>query len=203
MKRLRGRPKRGSPWKPRRPPVTPPSSSSSEPTRPPQPAPRLDTGLEPVIASSATPSRSPNSLQRHPLDSMVRLPSSPPLPGPSNKPPRGETKRIAEKPLDSSDTAFLRDQLRIMNDLVFELRREMADLNYRLQASDAKVERCIHLLSSMQGAISGDQAAETPRQVVADDTSGPSHSAQRPVSREPAGEEKDSRAKGVARNVAS
>jgi hypothetical protein len=134
---------------------------------------------------------------------MVRLQSSPPLPGPSNKPPRGETKRIAEKPPESSGKAFLRDQLRIMNDLVFELRREMADLNYRLQASDTKVERCLHLLSSMQGALIEDQVAITPRKVAEDDTSGPSHSAQRPVSRELAGEEKDIRAKGVVRNVAS
>jgi hypothetical protein len=34
----------------------------------------------------------------------------------------------------------------------------MADLNYRLQATDAKVATCVHLLSSMEGNLARDSA---------------------------------------------
>jgi hypothetical protein len=90
-----------------------------------------------------------------------------------------------------------------MNDLVFELRREMADLNYRLQASDAKVERCLQLLSSMQGALTEEQVEEMPREASADATSGIPHTAQRSAHRESAKKEHDSRDKGVERDAAS
>jgi hypothetical protein len=50
-----------------------------------------------------------------------------------------------------------------MTDLVFELRQEMADLNYRFQHIDKKVERCLLLLSSMQGALTEEWTPEVPR----------------------------------------
>jgi hypothetical protein len=76
-----------------------------------------------------------------------------------------------------------------MNDLVFELRREMEDLNYRFQASDAKVERCLQLLSSMQGALTEEQVEEMPREASAGATNGIPHTAQRSAHREPTKEE--------------
>jgi hypothetical protein len=90
-----------------------------------------------------------------------------------------------------------------MNDLVFELRQEMEDLNYRLQALDAKVERCLQLLSSLQGALTEEKVAEMPRKASDDATSGLPHTTQRPVYRESAEKEHDSRATGVERDATS
>jgi hypothetical protein len=43
----------------------------------------------------------------------------------------------------------------------------MADLNYRLQATDEKVARCLQLLSSMQAALTSDLVDATLREASA------------------------------------
>jgi hypothetical protein len=43
----------------------------------------------------------------------------------------------------------------------------MADLNYRLQATDEKVASCLQLLSSMQGALTVEPVEVMPREAPA------------------------------------
>jgi hypothetical protein len=75
MTRPRGRPKRGSPWKPRRPPVKPPSSPSGRPSPRPQSAALLQDSM---VASLATTSRSPISSPSHLHVPLVKF--QPPAP---------------------------------------------------------------------------------------------------------------------------
>jgi hypothetical protein len=55
-----------------------------------------------------------------------------------------------------------KDNLAILYGLVFELRQGVADLQFRLQATDEKVEVFLQTLSSMQAAFSSDSAEATP-----------------------------------------
>jgi hypothetical protein len=83
MTRPRGRPKRGSPWKPRRPPVTPPGSPFW------LSLPSSSVGCSPARfdgASMATTSRSPISLSCHLHDPLVKFPPPAPFHGSSGDP---------------------------------------------------------------------------------------------------------------------
>jgi hypothetical protein len=99
MTRPRGRPRRGSPWKPRRPSITPPDSTSADSS------PRHQSDFTPVslqapqFSSMAIIPRTPISLLRLFQDS----PAIPPNPVPSHDPlgnlgcgpsPQGEPKRV-------------------------------------------------------------------------------------------------------------
>lgn len=97
---------------------------------------------------------------------------------------------------------YFRDRLLIMNDLVFELRQEMADLNYRLQNTDEKVASCLQLLSSMQGALTVEPVEVMPREAPAVATEEGPSTAQRPVNREPVKTEHDRRDEGIERDKA-
>jgi hypothetical protein len=92
--------------------------------------------------------------------------------------------------------------LLIMHDLVFELRQEMADLNYRLQATDEKVASCLQLLSSMQVALTQEPVEAMPGEAPAAATDEGPHRAQQPVDREPAKTEHGSRDEGIKRDEA-
>jgi hypothetical protein len=50
----------------------------------------------------------------------------------------------------------------ILYDLVFELRREVADLKFRLQATEDNVATFLHILSTIHSELSSDPAGNTP-----------------------------------------
>jgi hypothetical protein len=170
MTRPRGRPRRGSPWKPRRPSVMPPDSPSI------CSSPRLQSEF--FSASSHVPPnaqfnclaiipRSPNSLLRHFQDPPVN-PSAPtpvldPLGNLGCEPsPHRAPRKAGHHFTDSFNSAQFRDSLAILHDLVFELRQGVEDLHFRLQATDEKVAICLQTLSSMHEALSSDLAETTP-----------------------------------------
>jgi hypothetical protein len=49
----------------------------------------------------------------------------------------------------------------ILYDLVFELRREVADLKFHLQATEDNVATFLHILSTMHSELSSDPAGNT------------------------------------------
>jgi hypothetical protein len=143
----RGRSRRGSPWKPRRPSVSPPNSPSicsSPPLQPepfisPSPAPPVSQfhGLEIIpqmLSFSSHPLLAPPLVEPTPIpvfDSLRKTRGEPPHP---RKPWNSENQ--------SSDSFYdmqLRESLAILYGLVFELRQGVEDLHFRLQAMDGKV----------------------------------------------------------------
>ena len=56
----------------------------------------------------------------------------------------------------------------ILYDLVFELRREVADLKFRLQATEANAATFLHILSAMHSELSTDPSG-TPMGEALDD----------------------------------
>jgi hypothetical protein len=158
MTRPRGRPRRGSPWKPRRPPITPPDSTSDDSS------PRHQSDFTPVslqapqFSSMAVIPRTPISLLRLFQDS----PATPPNPVPSHDPPgnlecgpspQGAPKTAGLHSQDSFDKEQFRNSLSVLHNLVFELRQEVADLHFRIQATDVKVASFLQILSSMHAAL--------------------------------------------------
>jgi hypothetical protein len=151
--RLRGKPRRGSPWKPRRPPVSPSVSqstcSSSRPQSPSiaaTPPPSLSMPLHSTAAPSPPQSRllhSMATLQRgssptlsRPQDPRMQFIATMSFPGPSSSlgsapPAHSASKRLRPHPADHPDNEHFRDRLGILFDLVFELRKEVADLKFR------------------------------------------------------------------------
>jgi hypothetical protein len=123
--RLRGRPRRGSPWKPRRPSVSPsvsPSTcSSSRPQTPSTIATSPPTQCM-LLNSMAIIPRVSASLLRCPQDPRMQFSAPMSIPGPSsnlsNEPPAyGESKRARLHPTDHLDSEHLRDRLVILYDL--------------------------------------------------------------------------------------
>jgi hypothetical protein len=55
----------------------------------------------------------------------------------------------APHPTDHLDNEHFRDRLGILFDLVFELRKEVADLKYRLQATEENAATFLHILSRL------------------------------------------------------
>jgi hypothetical protein len=55
-----------------------------------------------------------------------------------------------------------RDNLAILHTLVFELRQEVADLHYRVEATEAKVANFLQILASMHDALFPDPEEATP-----------------------------------------
>jgi hypothetical protein len=170
MTRPRGRPRRGSPWKPRRPSVSPsdsPSISSS---------PRLQSGhfsasshglTNPQFNCMAMVPRTPSSPQRH----LLSPPVNPSVPTPALDPlgymggdehPHHASRGAGPHPHDSFTAAQIRDSLAALNDLVFGIRQGVEDLNYRLQETDAKVELFLRTLSSLQDSLASSPAEAVP-----------------------------------------
>jgi hypothetical protein len=156
--RPRGRPKRGSPWKPRRPLVTSSDSTSGD-SSPPRHATTIPVSLRaPQLSSMAIISRTPISILRLSHD-PTELPSS-------SKPPGGPQDNLGDHPSphtapkragpcypENIDRVQFAESLAILQDLVFELRQEVADLQYRFQATEGKVASFMHILSSMHEAL--------------------------------------------------
>jgi hypothetical protein len=166
MPRPRGRPRRGSPWKPRRPSVSPPDSPSicsspslqPEPFISPSPAPPVSQFnclaiIPRMPSSSSCPLLAPPMVEPAPIpvfDSLRKTGGEPP---PPRKPWNSENQ--------SSDSFYgtqLRESLAILYGLVFELRQGVEDLQFRLQATDGKVAVLLQLLSSLQEAFPSDPA---------------------------------------------
>jgi hypothetical protein len=161
MPRPRGRPRRGSPWKPRRPSVSPPdspSADSSPPTQsahllaPPPGPPNLQLGclaLIPRLASSFL----------HPTKAFT-------APKPTPDPPKSSSgelpPRRRHEDADSYTSEQFKTSLEILYGLVFELRQGVADLQFRLQATDERVEVFLQTLASMQATFSSNAAEATP-----------------------------------------
>jgi hypothetical protein len=168
--RLRGRPRRGSPWKPRRPSVSPSASpstcSSSRPQTPstvatPPPSQCM------LLHSMATIPRGLAPLLRCPQDPRMQFSTPLSIPGPSSNlrrapPAYGESKRVRHHPTDHLDSEHFRDRLVILYDLVFELRTEVADLKYRLQATEENVASFLQIISTMHSELSSDPVDSAP-----------------------------------------
>jgi hypothetical protein len=75
---------------------------------------------------------------------------------------QGEPKRAGPRFPESFDRTQFKDSLSVLHDLVFELRQEVADLNYRLQATDVKVASFLKILSSLHEALLSDPVETSP-----------------------------------------
>jgi hypothetical protein len=71
----------------------------------------------------------------------------------SDPPLRGESKREVPGFSESFDRARVKEIMSALHDLVFELRQEVTDLNYRLQATDAKVASFLRIILSLHEAL--------------------------------------------------
>jgi hypothetical protein len=89
--------------------------------------------------SQDSPAISPNPVPSH--DPWGNLGSGPTL--------QGEPERAGPQFPDSFDRAQFKDSLSILYNLVFELRQEVVDLHFRLQATDVKVVSFLQILSAM------------------------------------------------------
>jgi hypothetical protein len=84
----------------------------------------------------------------------------------SSAPPAySDSKRARLQPTAHLDSEHFRDRLVILYDLVFELRKEVADLKYRLQTTEENVATFLHLLSTMHSELSSDPADSAPGEV--------------------------------------
>jgi hypothetical protein len=156
--RPRGRPKRGSPWKPRRPSITPSDSTSGD-SSPPRHAKTIPVSLRaPQLSSMAIISRTPISILRLSHD-PTELPSSskpsgdPPDNLGDHPSPHTAPKRAGPCFPENIDKVQFAESLAILQDLVFELRQEIGDLQYRFQATEGKVASFMLILSSMHEAL--------------------------------------------------
>ena len=82
----------------------------------------------------------------------------------------GESKRLHLHPAAQLDSEHFRERLGILYDLVFELRREVADLKFRLQATEDNVATFLHILSTMQSELSSDPTGTTPGEALDTET---------------------------------
>jgi hypothetical protein len=160
--RLRGRPRQGSPWRPRR-PLAPPSE------KPPL---REATHLLALVPQSY------NSAL-HVLHSLsMAEPPGPPLSAPPGTSAAQHPSTLRGHPCKnrpSADTIHgeeLKDKLSVLHDLVFELRRGVEDFQFRLQLNSEKIELFLQLLSSLQEAVPTDTGGETSKPEPMDDIGG-------------------------------
>jgi len=136
MSRPRGRSRRGSPWKPRRPSVSPPDSPSICSSPPLEPEPIISPSPAPPVSQfnclaiiPRTPSSSsrlllsPFVVESAPIPVFDSLRNSGGEPPPPRKP--GNTEYQSS---DSFNGAQLRESLAILYRLVFELRQGVEDL---------------------------------------------------------------------------
>jgi hypothetical protein len=180
MPRPRGRPRRGSPWKPRRPSLSPPDSPSicsspplqPEPITPPSPAPLVSqlNSLAIIPRMSGSPSRLciASTLTEPDPTPVFDFPrSSGGAPPPPRRPGNSE-----HQPSDSYNGVQLRESLDIIYGLVFELRQGVEDLHFRLQTTDDKMTTLLQLLSSMREAFPSDPVGATSEEVPRATTDG-------------------------------
>jgi hypothetical protein len=101
--------------------------------------------------------------QRSPIDPRMQFFTSMSFPASSStwrSEPRafGAAKRLRLHPPTHPDRDNFSESLGILYDLVFELRREVADLKFRFQATEDNVETFLQILSTMQMGFSADPA---------------------------------------------
>jgi len=72
--------------------------------------------------------------------------------------------------MDHLDSDHFRDRLVILYDLVFELRTEVADLKYRLQATEENVASFLQIISTMHSELSSDPVDSAPGEAPDTDT---------------------------------
>ena len=89
------------------------------------------------------------------------------FPGPlsslgSAPPAHSASKRLRPHSADHPDNEHFRDRLGILFDLVFELRKEVADLKYRLQATEENVATFLQILYTMHSELSSDPVDSAP-----------------------------------------
>ena len=78
----------------------------------------------------------------------------------------GEFKRARLHPTSHLDSENFKERMGILFDLVFELRREIADLKFRLHATEDNVATFLHILSTMQSELSSDPTGTTPGEAL-------------------------------------
>jgi hypothetical protein len=108
------------------------------------------------------------------------------FPGPSSKlssapPASSESKRARLHPTTHLDSEHFRDRLVILYDLVFDLRKEVADLKYRLQTTEENVATFLHILSTMHSELSSDPGDSALGEVPDTVTGAGKDSMQRPA----------------------
>jgi hypothetical protein len=74
----------------------------------------------------------------------------------------GAAKRLWLHPPTHLDRDNFKERLGVLYDLVFELRREVADLKFRFQATEDNVETFLQILSTMQMGFYADPASTAP-----------------------------------------
>jgi hypothetical protein len=169
MPHPRGRPRRGSPWKPHQPSVSPPDSPSIFSSPPLQPEPIISPSPALLVSqlnclaiiprmsiSSSRPLLAPPLVEPASIpvfDSLRKAGGEPP---PPRKPWNSENQSS-----DSFYGAQLREILAILYGLVFELRQGVEDLQFRLQATDRKVAVLLQLLSSLHESFPSDPIGAT------------------------------------------
>jgi hypothetical protein len=156
--RPRGKPKRGSSWKPRRPLLTSSDSSASDASPPRLAEPSPVPLRPPQPRSMAVIQHTPTSIMRL-SHNPTELPSSSMHPGePPEKwseppPPQPAPRRAGPCYPEYMDRIQFAESLGTLHDLAFELRREVADLQYRFQVTEAKVVSFMQIVSSMHEAL--------------------------------------------------
>jgi hypothetical protein len=115
-------------------------------------------------------------ISRTPI-SILRL-SHDPLAFPSSSTPSGDPlgnlggdpslhsapKRAGPCFPENVDRVQFAESLAILHDLVFELRQEVADLQYRIQATEVKVASFMQILSSMHEALFSTPGDTSPKE---------------------------------------
>jgi hypothetical protein len=158
-KRLRGKPRRGSPWRPRR-PEAPPSAHPTE----------IETtrimALVPQLHSSAW-----RMLHPLPMTDSPRPPSRAPPSSPATQHPPTSQAYSRENcaSADSLRGEQLREKISILHGLVFDLRQGVDDLRFRLEANTEKLDLFLQLLSALQAAVPTHSTEETAKPEPMDD----------------------------------
>jgi hypothetical protein len=160
MKRLRGRPRRGSAWKPRRPSISRSDSSSLSSSS------RSQSGHLSITARRMVHEQSISKvLVPRTVSPPTRQPCDPPVPPFHPEPDPPQTSRGAGPlPRDSFTSAQLWDSLAALYDLVFGIRQGVEDLNFRLQETDVKVDIFLRTLTSLQDSLDPRQNEDSPMQ---------------------------------------
>ena len=137
MPRERGKSRRGSPWRPRR-----PSLSLSDPPPPPSMlVPWLASPLPPIPPTFEEPPHDPR-LTAILARNLAEDPPPPPRPG-----------QYEQQDPVSNTGVQLKDSLENIFNLVFELRKEVDDLHFRVQFTTTKVTTLLHLMASMRATF--------------------------------------------------
>jgi hypothetical protein len=166
MTRPRGRPRRGSPWKPRRPSVSP-SDSPSISSSPRHHSGHLSAYSHDRMNSHSTRGalvpRTPSSPLHYP-----HSPSATPLDPTSDFDPlTSEHSQHASRgagplPRGPFTNVQLWDSMAALYDLVFGIRQGVEDLNYRLQETGAKVDLFLRTLTSLQSSLTSSSDEDAP-----------------------------------------